>query len=50
VRWSELASTLDITFQGIDDDKGTDWYLYLTGKGAEMLRGKIKMTPDIPAR
>ena len=50
VRWSELASTLDITFQGIDDDKPTDWYLYITGKGAQMLRGEIKMTADIPAR
>ena len=49
VVWSRLASDLDIRFQGIDDDKGTDWYLKLTGAGAKMLRGEIKMSSSIPS-
>jgi hypothetical protein len=50
IQWSELASTLDIRFQGIDDDKPTDYYLWLTGEGRKMLNGQIKMTKEIPSK
>ncbi|WP_036915655.1 glycoside hydrolase family 71/99-like protein [Prevotella sp. P6B4] len=50
IQWSELASSLDIRFQGIDDDKPTDHYLWLTGEGRKMLNGQTKMTKDIPLR
>ena len=50
VRWSRKASELDIRFQGIDDNLPTDWYLRLTGEAAKMLRGEVKMTPDMPAK
>lgn len=50
VRWSEQASKLDIKFQGIDDNLPTDHYLWLTGQGAKMLTGQIKMSAEIPAR
>ncbi|SHK37597.1 glycoside hydrolase family 71/99-like protein [Xylanibacter ruminicola] len=50
IQWSELASSLNICFQGIDDDKPTDYYLWLTGEGRKMLNGQIKMTKEIPTR
>ena len=39
---------LDIRFQGIDDDKPTDWYLKLSGAARKMLRGETKMSATIP--
>ena len=48
--WSELASNLDVTFQGIDDGKGTDWYLWLTGEARKMLRGETSLTSTMPTR
>ncbi|MBR1410301.1 MAG: xylosidase [Prevotella sp.] len=50
VQWSVLQSKLDIRFQGIDDDKPTDYYLWLTGQARKMLNGEIKMTESIPTR
>ena len=50
VRWSKKATELDIRFQGIDDNLPTDWYLFLTGEAAKMLRGEVKMTPDMPTK
>ena len=50
VRWSRKTSDLDIRFQGIDDNLPTDWYLFLTGEAAKMLRGEVKMTPDMPTK
>ena len=49
-QWSKKVSELDIRFQGIDDDLPTDWYLYLTGEAAKMLRGETKMTATMPTR
>ena len=50
IRWSRKTSDLDIRFQGIDDNLPTDWYLFLTGEAAKMLRGEVKMTPDMPTK
>lgn len=50
IKWSVLASALNIKFQGIDDNLPTDHYLWLTGKAAEMLNGKIKYSESIPQR
>lgn len=48
--WSEKASDLDVTFQGIDDGKGTDWYLWLTGQARKMFRGEAPLTQRLPSR
>ena len=48
VAWSRKVSELDIRFQGIDDDKPTDYYLKLSGAARKMLRGETKMSATIP--
>lgn len=50
VRWSLLASQLNVTFQGIDDELPTDHYLWLTGKAAQMLNRKLTYTEELPNR
>jgi hypothetical protein len=50
IRWSKKTSELDIRFQGIDDNLPTDWYLFLTGEGAKMLRGETKMRAEMPTK
>lgn len=50
VQWCILQSKLGIRFQGIDDDKPTDYYLWLTGQARKMLNGEIEMTETIPTR
>jgi hypothetical protein len=50
VRWSKKASELDVKFQGIDNDKDTDWYLFLTGEAAKMLHGEKPMSAMMPSR
>ena len=50
VQWSEKASALDIRFQGIDKDKGTDYYLWLTGEARKMMRAQTRLSGDIPTR
>ena len=50
VNWSQLASSLNVTFQGIDNDRDTDWYLWLTGQGAKMLRGEKELTVKMPEK
>lgn len=50
VQWSKQASELNIKFQGIDDGKGSDYYLWLTGQGRKMLNKEIGMSENIPAR
>ncbi len=49
VVWSRTASSLDIKFQGIEDDLGSDYYLKLTGAARRMFRGEDKMSSSIPA-
>jgi len=48
--WCELCSSLNIPFQGIDDDLPTDHYLWLTGQIRAMLRGEIPMQQKQPSR
>ena len=48
VRWSKKASELNVRFQGIDNDKDTDWYLFLTGEAGKMLRGEKPMSAMLP--
>lgn len=48
--WCKPAASLGVKFQGIEDNLPTDHYLWLTGKLAEMLRGKLALTDNIPGR
>lgn len=48
--WCRLASELNITFGGIEDELPTDHYLWLTGQGKKMLRGEIPMKSALPSR
>ena len=50
VKWSRKASELDIRFQGIEDEHGTDWYLWLTGEARKMMRAEVKLSSTIPNR
>lgn len=46
--WVYKASDLNITFQGIDDDLPTDFYLKMTGYAAQMLRRDVDLTQAVP--
>ena len=48
--WSEPATNLRVTFQGIDTGKGTDWYLFLTGEARKMFRGETPLRQQLPSR
>ena len=48
--WCEKAGDLDVVFQGIDDGKDTDWYLWLTGQARKMFRGEAPLTQRLPSR
>ena len=48
--WCALASTLGITFKGIEDELGTDHYLWLAGQAGKMMRGEIPLTEIQPKR
>ena len=41
---------LGITFEGIDDDLETDYYLWLTGQAGKMLRKQIALQETQPKR
>ena len=48
--WSEPATSLRVTFQGIDNGKGSDWYLFLTGEARKMFRGETSVRQELPKR
>lgn len=48
--WCKKASELNISFNGIEDNLDRDYYLWLTGKAGEALRGDITLTETKPAR
>lgn len=48
--WKSKASELNITFLGVEDNLGTDHYLWITGQAGAMLRGEIELTSTIPSR
>lgn len=48
--WCKLASELNITFTGIEDNLQSDHYLWLAGQAGKMLRGEIPMTATQPRR
>ena len=50
VKWSRLASDLGIQFQGIEDNLGPDYYLWLTGEARKMLRAETKLSANLPTR
>lgn len=50
ITWSRLASSLNVKFQGIDDNLPTDHYLWLTGAATKMLNKQIDFTETIPNR
>lgn len=48
--WCRLASDLNITFKGVEDELQTDHYLWITGKARAMLRGEIPLSGTMPTR
>jgi hypothetical protein len=48
--WCKSEKELGITFEGIDDDLETDYYLWLTGQAGKMLRKQIALQETQPKR
>ena len=48
--WCKKASELGVTFNGIEDDLESDYYLWLTGQAGKALRGEIQLTSTKPSR
>ena len=48
--WCKKASELGVTFNGIEDDLDSDYYLWLTGQAAKVLRGEAELTESKPIR
>lgn len=48
--WCQRERQMGITFEGIDDELGTDHYLWLTGQAKKMLNAQIPMTETLPVR
>lgn len=48
--WCRLASQLNITFNGIENDLDSDYYLWLTGQAGAALKGNIPLTETKPIR
>lgn len=48
--WCKKASELGIKFNGIEDNLDSDYYLWLTGQAAKVLKGEATLTPNKPTR
>jgi len=48
--WCRTPAELGIGFKGVEDDLGTDHYLWITGKARQMLRGEIPLSETMPTR
>lgn len=48
--WCKKASELNISFNGIEDNLDSDYYLWLTGEAGKMLRGETSVTATKPTR
>lgn len=48
--WCRKASEMGITFQGIEDELQSDYYLWLVGQSRAMLRGEIPLKSTLPVR
>ena len=46
--WCRKASELEITFNGIDNDLDSDYYLRLTGEAGKILKDKATLTASKP--
>ena len=48
--WCKKASELGVTFNGIEDNLDSDYYLWLTGQAAKVLKGEATLTQNKPTR
>ena len=46
--WCKKASELGVTFNGIENDLGSDYYLRLTGEAGKILKGQATLTEQKP--
>ena len=46
--WCRKASELGVTFNGIENNLGSDYYLRLTGEAGKILKGQAKLTVKKP--
>ena len=46
--WCKTASELDVTFNGIENDLESDYYLRLTGEAGKILKGQAELTSNKP--
>ena len=46
--WCKKASELGVTFNGIENDLGSDYYLRLTGEAGKILKGQATLTSQKP--
>jgi hypothetical protein len=46
--WCRKASDLGVTFNGIENDLGSDYYLRLTGEAGKILKDQAKLTSNKP--
>ena len=46
--WCRKASDLGVTFNGIENDLGSDYYLRLTGEAGKILKGQTELTSNKP--
>ena len=48
--WCKKASELGVTFNGIENNLDSDYYLWLTGQAAKVLKGEATLTQTKPTR